>query len=46
MIGFEGHRSTPGDLDGDGKADIVWHHATTGEVSAWLMDGTTHLDQV
>ena len=20
-----------GDLDGDGKADLVWHHATQGE---------------
>jgi hypothetical protein len=29
-----------GDYDGDGKADILWHHATRGEVWVWLMDGT------
>ena len=28
------------DLDGDGKADLVWRHTRTGDVSAWLMDGT------
>ena len=28
------------DLDGDGKADILWEH-TDGRVAAWLMDGTT-----
>ena len=35
-----------GDLDADTKADIVWHHATTGEVWVWPMNGTTRLDQV
>ena len=25
--------------DGDGKADILWHHATRGEVWIWPMDG-------
>jgi len=30
-----------GDYDGDGKADLLWHHATRGEVWVWLMDGTT-----
>jgi hypothetical protein len=28
------------DLDGDGKADIVWQNAD-GSVAAWLMNGTT-----
>jgi hypothetical protein len=23
----------------NGKADILWHHATLGEVWVWLMDG-------
>jgi hypothetical protein len=27
------------DLDGDGKADLVWEH-TDGSVAVWLMDGT------
>jgi hypothetical protein len=28
-----------GDLSGDGKADLVWQHATTGALAAWFMDG-------
>ena len=28
-----------GDLDGDGKADLVWRNLETGDVAAWLMDG-------
>ncbi|WP_052566686.1 lectin-like protein [Candidatus Magnetobacterium casense] len=28
------------DLNGDGKADIVWLNTTSGDVAAWLMDGT------
>jgi len=34
------------DLDANGTADIVWHHATTGEVWVWPMNGTARLDQV
>ena len=33
-----------GDLDGDGKADIVWHGAA-GDVWVWMMNGTTRLSQ-
>lgn len=32
-----------GDLDGDGKADIVWRRIDSGAVSAWLMDGFDQL---
>jgi hypothetical protein len=35
-----------GDLDANGRADIVWHHAALGEVWVWPMNGTTRLDQV
>jgi hypothetical protein len=28
------------DLSGDGKADVVWRHQTTGMVTGWLMNGT------
>ena len=31
--------------NGDTKADILWHHATLGEVWVWLMDGTTKLSE-
>jgi hypothetical protein len=30
-----------GDLNGDGAADILWHHARTGTVVGWLMQGST-----
>jgi subtilisin len=29
-----------GDVDGDGKADLIWQHATQGLVAVWLMNGT------
>ena len=32
-------------LDADTKADILWHHATRGEVWVWLMDGTVKLSE-
>jgi hypothetical protein len=28
------------DLDGDGKADLLWHNQQTGQLVYWLMDGT------
>ena len=27
------------DLNGDGKSDLLWTNATTGETAAWLMNG-------
>ena len=30
-----------GDFNGDGKLDIAWRHATSGQVFVWLMNGTT-----
>ena len=33
-------RSVTFDLDGDGKADIVWRNTSSGSVEAWLMNGT------
>lgn len=30
-----------GDLNGDGDADILWHNIRTGQVAAWLMNGTS-----
>jgi hypothetical protein len=31
------------DVNGDGRADLVWRHATTGAVAFWLQDGFTVL---
>lgn len=28
-----------GDLDGDGRADLIWRNLNTGVVNGWLMDG-------
>jgi hypothetical protein len=32
-----------GDFNGDGKADVLWRNAS-GEVAAWLMDGSSIVD--
>ena len=31
-----------GDLNGDGKSDIIWWNKSTGWVGAWLMDGSNY----
>jgi RHS repeat-associated protein len=36
----EGASALQGDLNGDGKADLVWRNTTTGAVAVWLMNGT------
>lgn len=33
-----------GDLNGDGKDDLVWRHHLTGQNRVWFMDGTRVLD--
>ena len=30
-----------GDLNGDGKSDLIWYNAQTGTTYAWLMNGTS-----
>jgi hypothetical protein len=30
-----------GDFDGDGKPDILWHHAVSGQLVVWFMDDFT-----
>jgi hypothetical protein len=29
------------DVDGDGRADLVWRSTTTGDVVVWRMNGVT-----
>lgn len=33
-----------GDFNGDGYTDLVWHHATEGWISVWLLLGDTMID--
>jgi hypothetical protein len=35
-----------GDLNGDGKADIIWQNVSDGYLAAWLMNGTSITDSV
>src|SRR5207249_5526519 len=30
-----------GDVDGDGKADLVWRNTQTGDVAVWFMSGSS-----
>jgi FG-GAP-like repeat/IPT/TIG domain/Beta-propeller repeat len=30
-----------GDVDGDGRPDLIWQHRLNGGLACWLMDGTT-----
>ena len=34
-------RLPPTDFNGDGKADLLWHNQTTGDLYVWFMNGTT-----
>jgi hypothetical protein len=37
------HIKGVGDLDGNGKADLIWQHVTSGSLAAWFLDGFTIL---
>jgi hypothetical protein len=41
MFGVGGNFPTWNDVDGDGKADLVWREMSSGEVAVWLMNGLT-----
>lgn len=32
-----------GDFNGDSLTDVLWHNRTSGELSAWLIDGYAHV---
>jgi hypothetical protein len=40
------HSNRLSDLNGDGFADIIWHHAVTGKNAIWLMDGAEILAEL
>ena len=33
------------DFDGDGRSDVLWHHATRGEVWLWTMNGAARVSE-
>jgi hypothetical protein len=35
-----------GDLNRDGRADLIWQYAPTGQVAFWLMNGTTAMSYI
>ena len=37
--------TVPGDVNGDGLADLIWHNASTGTNLVWFMSGTTFAGQ-
>jgi hypothetical protein len=39
-IGMDWRVQAVADFSGDGKADILWRHSTTGRLIVWLMNGT------
>jgi hypothetical protein len=41
IVAIDDGGGTTQDFDGDGKSDVLWHHATQGEVWLWPMDGAT-----
>jgi len=32
------------DIDSDGDGDLIWRHATTGDLAVWVMNGRTLVD--
>jgi hypothetical protein len=32
-----------GDMNGDGKPDVIWQNAQSGQIAPWLFDGTTRI---
>jgi len=43
-FGVGANFSTPNDVNGDGKADLVWRNTSDGNTAIWLMNGTVIAD--
>ncbi len=41
QLGQEWQAASVGDLDGDGRADLVWRNSSNGQVNAWFLAGLT-----
>ena len=35
-----------GDINGDDMPDLIWQHRVSGDVSTWLMNGTTMISGI
>jgi len=42
VVGLEGRRSSGADFTDDLKTDVLWRHASLGDVWLWPMDGAAH----
>ena len=41
VVTIEQGGGTPGDVNGDGRADLIWQHQTAGSLAVWFLDGRT-----
>ncbi len=41
VVNQRGRDDTPGDFDGDARADLLWRNSATGANIGWLMNGLT-----
>ena len=44
-VGQDWQIAGTGDFDGDNHSDILWRHASTGQVVIWLVTGTQRVGQ-
>jgi len=40
-VGTDWNLVKVGDVNADGKADVLWHRPTTGQAVVWFMNGAT-----
>ena len=45
VVGFEGRLAQWGDFTGDLRSDVLWRHASGGDVWLWPLDGATRVSE-
>ena len=43
VIDLGWHIRAIGDMNGDGQGDVIWQHAPTGQIGAWMFAGATRI---